>query len=142
MNLMTLIVPVLAFVSSTSGLCNPPNWLQYPNLSYSSASRFESGDADADSCQTVCTQNLGAEIRIYTLAGEIVKDLDHESETYRGDTRWYDDFSADNRIQSGGEHSWDLLSENGLSLAGGLYLFTVRDKDSGRVQRGKFVIIK
>jgi hypothetical protein len=83
-----------------------------------------------------------AEIRIYTLAGEIVKDLDHESETYRGDTRWYDDFSADNRIQSGGEHSWDLLSENGLSLAGGLYLFTVRDKDSGRVQRGKFVIIK
>lgn len=83
-----------------------------------------------------------AEIRIYTLAGEIVKELDHQSGTYRGDTRWYDDFSADSRVQSGGEHSWDLLSENGLSLAGGLYLFTVRDKDSGRVQRGKFVIIK
>lgn len=83
-----------------------------------------------------------AEIRIYSLAGEIVKTLDHQADTYRGDTRWYDDFSADNRIQSGGEHSWDLLSENGLSIAGGLYLFTVKDLDSGRVQRGKFVIIK
>ena len=83
-----------------------------------------------------------AEIRIYSLAGEIVKSLHHEADTYRGDTRWYDDFSADNRIQSGGEHSWDLLSENGLSIAGGLYLFTVKDLDSGRVQRGKFVIIK
>jgi len=83
-----------------------------------------------------------AEIRIYTLAGEIVKELRHESDSYQGDTRWYDDFSAENRIQSGGEHSWDLLSENGLSLAGGLYLFTVKNLDSGRVQRGKFVIIK
>jgi hypothetical protein len=83
-----------------------------------------------------------AEIRIYTLAGEIVKTLDHESDSYRGDTRWYDNFSAEGRIQSGGEHSWDLLSENGLSLAGGLYLFTVKNLESGRVQRGKFVIIK
>jgi hypothetical protein len=42
----------------------------------------------------------------------------------------------------GGEHSWDLLSENGLNLAGGLYLFTVKDLDSGETQTGKFVIIK
>ena len=83
-----------------------------------------------------------SEIRIYSLAGEIVKTLYHDSDSYQGDTRWYDDFSADNRILSGGEHSWDLLSENGLSLAGGLYLFTVKNKDSGKVQRGKFVIIK
>ena len=83
-----------------------------------------------------------AEIRIYSLAGEIVKTLHHESDSYKGDTRWYDDFSAENRILSGGEHSWDLLSENGLSLAGGLYLFTVKDLNSSRVQRGKFVIIK
>lgn len=83
-----------------------------------------------------------SEIRIYTLAGEIVNTLRHDSETYTGDTRWYNDFSAENRIQSGGEHSWDLLSDSGLSISGGLYLFTVKDLNSGDVQRGKFVIIK
>jgi len=35
-----------------------------------------------------------------------------------------------------------VLSENNLNLAGGLYLFTVKNLDSGRIQRGKFVIIK
>jgi len=83
-----------------------------------------------------------SEIRIYTLAGEVVKTLHHDSESYIGDIRWYDDFSAENRTLPGGEHSWDVLSENGLSITGGMYLYTVKDRDSGRVQRGKFVIIK
>ena len=83
-----------------------------------------------------------AEIRIYTLAGEIVATLDHDSATYVGDTRWYANLSADNRILPGGEHSWDILSENGLNISAGLYLFSVRDLDSGDTQQGKFVIIK
>ncbi|MEM6785452.1 MAG: hypothetical protein AAF624_17155 [Bacteroidota bacterium] len=81
-------------------------------------------------------------IRIYTLAGEIVAELDHDAATYRGDIRWYDAFSADNRVVAGGEHAWDVLSENNLRLASGLYFFTVRDEDSGDVQTGKFVIIR
>ena len=76
------------------------------------------------------------------LAGEIVAELDHDSETYAGDTRWYDDFSAENRILAGGEHSWDILSDNSLDIAGGLYPYTVKNLDDGSVQRGKFVIIK
>ena len=64
-----------------------------------------------------------AEIRIYTLAGEIVAELNHDAATYTGDTRWFDDFSADNRQIPGGEHAWDLLSDSGLSLTSGLYLF-------------------
>lgn len=83
-----------------------------------------------------------AEIRIYTLAGDIVAQLDHDAETYQGDIRWYDDFSAPGRQMPGGEHSWDLLSESGLDLAGGLYLYTVKDRDTGEVQQGKFVLIK
>ena len=83
-----------------------------------------------------------AEIRVYTLAGEIVATMRHEAATYAGDIRWFDDFSGPNRQLPGGEHAWDLLSENGLNLAGGLYLFTVKDLDAGDVQRGKFVIIK
>lgn len=83
-----------------------------------------------------------AEIRVYTLAGEIVKEMVHEADSYIGDTRWYDQFSAEGRQLPGGEHSWDILSENSLNIAGGLYLYTVKDLDSGDIQRGKFVLIK
>lgn len=83
-----------------------------------------------------------AEIRVYTLAGEIVKEMLHEADSYIGDIRWYDQFSAENRRLPGGEHSWDILSENSLNIAGGLYLYTVKDLDTGDIQRGKFVIIK
>jgi len=83
-----------------------------------------------------------AQIRVYTLAGEIVATLNHDSETYQGDTRWFRELSSSNRIMSGGEHAWDLLSEANQNLATGLYLYTVQDRDSGEVQRGRFAIIK
>ena len=83
-----------------------------------------------------------SDVRIYTLAGEVVAQFEHDAATYQGDIRWYDDFAGKQRRLPGGEHSWDLLSENGLSLATGLYLFTVKDLDSGELQKGKFVIIK
>ncbi|MEX0609470.1 MAG: hypothetical protein WD016_13375 [Balneolaceae bacterium] len=83
-----------------------------------------------------------AQVRIYTLAGEIVATLDHNADTYNGDIRWFNDFSSDNRILPGGEHAWDLLSEANQNLATGLYLYTVHDKDTGEVQQGKFAIIK
>lgn len=82
------------------------------------------------------------EIRVYTLAGEIVAQMEHDAASYRGDTRWYDDFGGRDRLLPGGEHSWDLLSESGLSLSTGLYLFSVKDVDSGAIQTGKFALIK
>lgn len=82
------------------------------------------------------------EIRVYTLAGEIVSEMSHEGSTYQGDIRWYDDFGGQERLMPGGEHSWDILSENGLSLSPGLYLYSVKDLDSGDLQTGKFAIIK
>ncbi len=82
------------------------------------------------------------EIRVYTLAGEIVARMEHDAATYQGDIRWYDDFGGQERLLPGGEHSWDLLSESGLSLSTGLYFFSVKDLDSGDVQSGKFAIIK
>lgn len=83
-----------------------------------------------------------AEIRVYTLSGDEVARMEHNSESYQGDIRWYQDVGSSNRIFSGGEHSWDLLSQANQNLATGLYLFTVRDLDSGHVQTGKFAIIK
>lgn len=83
-----------------------------------------------------------AEIRVYTLAGEIVATLDHDADTYTGETRWFQDFSVNRRLLPGGEHAWDLLSDANQNLTTGLYLYTVQDKASGDIQTGKLVIIK
>lgn len=83
-----------------------------------------------------------AEIRVYTLAGEIVATLNHDAATYIGDTRWFNDFSVNRRLMPGGEHAWDLLSDANQNLTTGLYLYTVHDNATGHVQTGKIVIIK
>lgn len=83
-----------------------------------------------------------AEIRIYTIAGDIVAELDHDSETYNGDVSWFDDFSDDPRVLPGGEHAWDLQSEANQILTTGLYLFTVKDLTTGEIEKGKLTIIK
>lgn len=83
-----------------------------------------------------------ASIRVYTLAGDRVAELEHDADTYNGDSRWFSDLSSDPRVLPGGEHAWDLLSESNQILSSGLYLYTVKDLDSGKVQTGKLVIIK
>jgi hypothetical protein len=83
-----------------------------------------------------------SEIRIFTLAGELVKRISHDAATYEGDSRWYETFSGPNRQVAGGEHSWDILSENNLDISSGLYLYSVENLKTGDIQRGKFVIIK
>lgn len=83
-----------------------------------------------------------AQVRVYTLAGEIVTEFDHDAATYTGDTRWFDDFSAPGREVAGGVHAWDLLSDNALRLSSGLYLFSVQDLDTGDTATGKFVILR
>ena len=63
------------------------------------------------------------EIKIYTLAGDLVATLTH------------------NDFQRGFE-DWNLTSSVGQAVSSGIYLFTVKDRMSGDVQTGKFVIIK
>lgn len=69
--------------------------------------------------------NLPAEatIRIYDVRGRLVKTLIHED---RG---------------SGSMEAWDLLSEDGLSVAFGLYIFHV-ETPGGNEKVGKFALIK
>lgn len=83
-----------------------------------------------------------SEIRIYTVAGDIVAELEHDAATYTGSSAWYSSRSDNPRIQPGGEHSWDLQSEANQILTSGLYLFTVKDLNTGKVQTGKLAIIK
>jgi hypothetical protein len=101
-------------------------------------------DGDTNRTRRLNFYNLPprAEIRIYTTAGEIVDRLDHDSGSYQGDIRWFDTFSGPERVVAGGEHAWDVLSNANLNVATGLYLYSVRDLDTGRVQTGRFALIK
>ncbi len=84
-----------------------------------------------------------SEVRIYTVAGDLVDSFIHDAGTYTGaDIEWYQKFSEGNTVFPGGEHAWDLVTSEDQALATGLYLFTVKDLDSGEVQRGRFVVIK
>ncbi len=84
------------------------------------------------------------EIVIYTLSGDVIARLYHDSKTYQGeDAEWFSKYSGtDKKVFSGGEHAWDLLSENKQSVTQGLYLFTVKDLKNNIVKKGKFAILK
>ncbi len=83
-----------------------------------------------------------AEIRIYTLAGEIVAEFAHNSNDNQGSINWFNQFSDDPRILAGGEAAWDLQSQANQNVTTGLYLYSVKDMNSGKVQTGKFAVIK
>ncbi len=101
-------------------------------------------DGETNRTRKLYFTNLPARctIRIYTPAGEQVDELEHDAATYAGDTRWYADFSGPGRVAAGGEHAWDVLSGANLNIATGLYLYTVRNSETGEVQTGRFVLIK
>lgn len=83
------------------------------------------------------------EITIYTLAGDIVAVLEHSSANSGNNIRWFETYSREgNQIFSGGEHAWDLITKYDQAIASGLYLFTVKDKRTGKIKTGKFLIIK
>ncbi|MCS7073636.1 MAG: hypothetical protein NZ108_04125, partial [Bacteroidia bacterium] len=115
----------------------------YPNPYYASAS-WE-GTAQPEQNRKIIFANLppNCEVRIYTVAGDLVKTFEHH-ESYQGeDTKWFQTYSNPKQNQfSGGEHAWDLLSSDTQIIARGIYLFAVKDLDSGEIRRGKFVVIK
>lgn len=85
-----------------------------------------------------------AEVKIFTLSGELVDSFKHYSDSYDGsDIELLSDLSSDKTVVfSGGEHAWDLITKWDQAIATGLYLYTVKDLDSGKIQRGKFLVIK
>jgi len=92
-------------------------------------------------------QNLPskAEIRIFSLAGDLVDVLDHDQEYKGTDIQNIDD--RKNPQFGGGEHAWDLITRHDQAAASGLYLFTVENLDNeslsyGDIKEGKFLIIK
>ncbi len=115
----------------------------YPNPYYANAI----WDGAGERTRKMYFYNLPrhAEIRIYTLAGDIVAEFSHDAATYNGsDIQWFQQFGGnDVPLQfSGGEHAWDLVTKYDQALATGLYLFSVKDTDTGTLQTGKFLVIK
>ena len=117
----------------------------YPNPYYTSA--YWEGSNGGERNRKIIFFNLPArcEIRIYTLAGDIIQTIDHDAATYTGsDIDWFRKFETLGVTPqfSGGEHAWDLITKTDQAIATGLYLFSVKDGDTGEIRVGKFLVIK
>lgn len=113
----------------------------YPNPYYGEAY----WDGSTERLRKLYFYNLPAEceIVIYTLSGDIVKRIDHNSASNGSDVRWFEVYAKDGKqIMTGGEHPWDLITDNDQAIASGLYLFSVKDKNTGNIKTGKFLVIK
>ena len=44
-------------------------------------------------------------------------------------------------VFSGGEHARDILSQSKQTISQGIYLFSVKDLDTGEIRQGKLVVI-
>lgn len=118
----------------------------YPNPYYYGAA-WEGRSNFQEESRKLIFANLPARcvIRIYTVAGDFIDEINHDQNYNGSDIRWYQTFGAedyeDNQF-SGGEHAWDLLSLDSQIISRGLYMFSVEDLDSGKKETGKFLIIK
>lgn len=113
----------------------------YPNPYYGSAV----WDGSSERLRKIYFYNLPTEceITIYTLAGDIVKKLNHDAASNGADTRWFENYASDDKQKfAGGEHAWDLVTDNDQAIATGLYLFTVKNNKTGDIKTGKFLVVK
>jgi hypothetical protein len=113
----------------------------YPNPYYGNAI----WDGGSERLRKIYFYNLPSEceITIYTLSGDVIKRLDHNLSSNGSDIRWFEQYASDGKQKfAGGEHAWDLVTENDQAIATGLYLFTVKNNKTGNIKTGKFLIIK
>ncbi|MCH8555659.1 MAG: hypothetical protein LAT76_10900 [Schleiferiaceae bacterium] len=118
----------------------------YPNPYYAGAS-WEGRSAFQEESRKLIFANLPKKcmIRIYTVAGDFIDQIYHDDNYDGTDIRWFRTFGSEGatrNVFSGGEHAWDLLTENSQIISRGLYMFSVEDLETGAIKTGKFVIIK
>jgi hypothetical protein len=84
-----------------------------------------------------------ATIRIYTLAGDLVKTIEFDGATYDGsDIQGLGTFSERHVALPGGIYAWDLITNKDQAVASGLYMYSVENKETGSNHIGKFMIIR
>jgi hypothetical protein len=115
----------------------------YPNPYYANAVWDGSGERN----RKIYFYNLPqrCEIRIYTLAGDIVADIQHDGAAYDGsDIAWFRQFGGSQTTPrfAGGEHAWDLITKHDQAIASGIYLYSIKEAESGNIVIGKFLVIK
>ncbi len=118
----------------------------YPNPYYAGAA-WEGNSSFQEESRKMIFANLPARctIRVYTTAGDLLDEINHDQDYIGTDIRWFKTFGAEDpekNIFSGGEHAWDLLTQSNQILARGIYIFTVEDLDTGKLYKSKFLIIK
>lgn len=116
----------------------------YPNPYYGSA-YWDGTGVKAEVLRKIYFFNLPSkcDISIWTLAGDLVDKFSHDAATYNGtDIEWFKTYSNGTQKFAGGEHAWDLISKSEQAVASGLYFFTVKDLNTGKVKKGKFLIVK
>lgn len=103
---------------------NPRGVGVYPNP-YRVTSVFESGFGQIETGRRLWFTGLpeSCRIQVFNLVGELVKTLHHDDPV-------------------DGKEPWDILSEPDRAIASGLYIYVVEDLATGKIQRGKLVIIK
>ncbi len=118
----------------------------YPNPYYAGAS-WEGRSNFQEESRKLIFANLPKRciIRVYTVAGDFIDEIYHNDNYDGADIRWYRTFGSEGserNVFSGGEHAWDLLSENTQIISRGLYMFSVEDLETNQIKTGKFIIIK
>jgi hypothetical protein len=115
----------------------------YPNPYYAAALWDGRGERN----RKIYFTNLPrrCEVKVYTLAGDVVATLTHDAAaSHGGEIQWFQQYGgSDVSMQfAGGDHAWDLITGPDQAIATGLYLFSVKDEETGEIQTGKFLIIK
>jgi hypothetical protein len=115
----------------------------YPNPYYAGAGWEGASTFEEDRKIMFANLPSDCEVRIYTVAGDLVDQFNHEQAYVGDDIRWFGTYSDTETTKfAGGEHAWDLLSKDNQIIARGIYMFSVKDKTSGKIFKGKFVVVK
>ena len=69
-------------------------------------------------------------IRIYTLAGNLIRKIEHQVE------------ATPTSAIKGGTEKWDILTDNNQRPASGIYIYHISTPDNGETKTGKFAIIR
>ena len=114
----------------------------YPNPYRTSAA----WDGGSTTNNKIYFRNLPAQsmVTIYTMAGDVVAQFNHNAATYRGQgSEWFSEFTGDREVVlAGGEHAWDLLTRAGQQITQGVYLFSVKDLQTENTYTGTFAILR
>ena len=118
----------------------------FPNP-YRVEARWDQGEQVRDHYLWFANLPARAVIRIYTLSGDLVFENRFDGASYQGlgARGLYDprqDLDTDAPALSGASFAWNLITAQGQAIASGLYLWAVEDLDGGRVERGKFLVVK